>query len=239
MVAQLTGTLGNYRQRMRNYLQEQNPATSFWPDPFLNQLFNVAYRRRCTQLHMAFEGYFTMIATTDLDPNSSGQSRYAWPTGFQRETKLEIVRSDGTTVPLERQERHFQYNPPANQSGAGDSYLPTFRPVGGGFVLEPPPNNQAVLGGLRIEFLGIPAELVADSDTMHPDFPMIFDELVVLDAVVGAFDSEGMMEVANNNMVRNLGRLRSEFELDWERWIDGRITATQGVQPFVTHWEDA
>lgn len=234
-MAELTGTLSNYITRVRRYLMETDSSTSFWTDAFLKQLFNTSYRRRCAQLHMAFEGFFVNVATRDIVAN---QARYAWPPGFQRENKLEIVRSDGTTLPLERQERHYSANQGTNSAAGGDLYNPSWRPIGSGFVLEPTPTT-AVTGGLRIEYLGIPAELSADGDNLHPDFPVIFDELIVLDTACAAFDAEGIQEAPGAGMSRSLSRLRAEMELDWERWIDGRITASQAITPFHGHYEDA
>lgn len=232
-MAELTGTLANFRTRMRRYLQETTASISFWPDDFLNQLFNSAYRRRCGQLHMAFEGYFTTVALRDI---VGGQSYYSWPPGFQRLQKLELVRSDGSTVPVRAFERHEERN---NAAGAGgDMYSGNYRPRGSGFVLEPTPNDS-VTGGLRLEYVSLPVELTADGDNLHPDFPSLFDELLVLDGATMAFDSEGMMEAAGQGLQRSIIRLRAEWELDWERWIDSRVVRRQQISPFGYHYHDS
>jgi len=230
MASELTGTLGNYITRVRRYLKEENAAKSHWKDDFLKHLFNTQYRRRCAQLHMAYEGFFTEVAIRDLIANSE---RYAWPAGFERLTKMELVRSDGRTVPIERFERHIDVKQ-IPQTG-GDTYRPHFRPIGSGFVLEPAP-NEAVVGGLRIEFLTTPTELTNDSDLIHSDFPSMLDEILVLDTAVAAFDQEGQQETGQ---LRTLLRLRQEWELDWERYIDNRIVMSQQVTPFAAHYHDA
>jgi hypothetical protein len=90
-----------------------------------------------------------------------------------------------------------------------------------------------------MEYLVIPTELTAPGDNLHPDFPAMFDELIVLDAAVAAFDAEGIHEVPGAGMTRSIGRLRAEWELDWERWIDGRITGQNKIIPFAPHYNDA
>lgn len=230
MASVLTGTLSNFIVRVRRYLKEADATKSHWSNDFIKQLFNTSYRRRSAQLHMAYEGYFTIVATRDLEGN---QERYAWPSGFSRLLKMELVRSDGRTIPLERYERHLDVKHTPQTSG--DTYKPTFRPIGSGFVLEPAP-TEALVGGLRIEYLGIPEELTEDGDTLHSDFPTILDEMLVLDTAIAAFDQEGMQETGQ---FRTLLRLRQEWEMDWERYIDNRLIMSQQIVPWAAHYHDA
>jgi len=232
-MAELSGTLLNYRTRVRRYLQETKPSSSYWSDAFLNQIFNSQYRRRCSQLIMAFEGYFCSVATRDL---VALQAFYAFPSGFQRMQKLELVRSNGMTVPIRSFERHEETN--GIPSAGGDQYTCMYRPRGSGVVLEPAPLEAAV-GGLRMEYIAVPVELEADGDSMHPDFPMLFDELVVLDAACTALDAEDMMEAAGQGLTRSLIRNRSEWEMDFERFIDSRVIRRQAIAPFQGHYTDS
>jgi hypothetical protein len=230
MPAQLTNTLSQYVIRIRRYLRETIASISHWDDDFLKQVFNTSYRKRCGDLIMAHEGFFTIIGTRDLVAN---QGRYAWPTGFSRLLKLEIVRSDGRRVPVQRDERHFAVADIANVGG--DQYVPTYRPVGSGFVLEPPP-SEGVTNGLQLEWNGVPEELTADGDALHSDFPVLYDELLVLDTAISLFDSEGMQE---SGQMRTLLRLRQEWEQQWEQFIQNRMISIQKVVPFITHFNDA
>lgn len=224
-------TIVQFETDTRRYLKESNAATSFWTTDFFLQLFNAQYFRRCAQLIMAYEGWFTNVATRDL---VGDKERYAFPPGFERLRKLELVRSDGRTVPLRRFERHEAVNPV--DSGAGlDQYLPNFRPLGNGFVLEPTP-IATVTSGLRLEYEGLPAKLEAGGDVVHPSFPGLFEELLILDTAVAAFDAEGQQE---SGLVRSLQRLRQEWEWDWERFIDNRMVTRQEVTPFNPHYSDA
>ena len=221
---------GDYISRVRGFLHEGDADASMWSDAFLKQIFNDHYRLRCSQLVMAFEGYFTEIAIRDLVED---QARYAWPAGFERCMKMELVRTDESTTIVHRYERHIGKNY-APQSG-GDVYAPTYRPIGSGFVLEPGP-NEGVTDGLRIEYTALPAELVVDADIIHPDFPKTYVALLVYDTACAALDSEQLLESGNLMTVQ---KLRTDFEINWERYIDGRMVSLNSVTPFGGHYFDA
>ena len=227
---QLTGTLSNYIVRVRRYIGEETASKSFWSDDLIKQVFNASYRKRCADLIMAFEGYFTVVATRDTVAN---QERYAWPTNFERLLKLELVRSDGRTIPIQRQERHYAGK--SAPSGSGDSYYPSYRSIGSGFVLEPAP-TVATSGQIRMEYATTPTELTADNDQLHSDFPKMLDEIIVLDTAVALFDQEQAQE---EGRVRSLLRQRAEWELTWERFIDQRMVSSNKVTPWLTHYSDA
>ena len=229
-MAELTGTLSNYVTRVRRYVGEETASKSFWSDALIKQVFNSMYRKRCAELIMAFEGYFVTVATRDTVAN---QERYAWPTGFERLQKLELVRTDGSTVPVQRQERHFHKKPAPGTSG--DTYYPTYRSIGSGFVLEPAP-TVAVSGQIRMEYITTPTELTADNDQLHSDFPKMLDELLVLDTAVGLFDQEQSQE---EGRMRSLLRQRAEWEMVFERFIDQRLISSSNVQQFNPHYNDA
>lgn len=222
----MADNLGQFLTRVRRYLRELNPDESFWGDAFLKQMFNASYRRRCSQLIMSYEGFFTLVATRDL---TAGKASYGFPSGLQRLLKLELVRSDGATVPLQRWERHDEINPDPNSTITGDSYLPHFRPIANGFVLEPTP-QETVTDGLRIEYSGVPVFLNNSSDMLHPAFPEILDELVVLDTAVMALQAEGIHE---SGSAPTIARMRAEWELDWERFIEGRVALRDQIDPFI------
>jgi hypothetical protein len=228
----MADTLTQFDTRIRRYLRETNKATSFWSESFLQQMFNKSYLRRCGQLIMAYEGWFTVIATRDLTAN---KDRYGFPTGLQRLLKLELVRSGGRTQPLERWERHDESNSSSNSAGAGDQYFPRFRPLGNGFVLEPGP-NETVSDGIRMEYTGLPQELTGSGDAMHPSFPEIYDELVVLDTVVTALYAEGLHEMGPS---RAINKMREEWEWDWDRFIDNRVVMRNKIDPFIPHYPDS
>ncbi len=230
-MAVIDDNLSGLRDRVRRWLHEINSSTSFWTDKFINQMINVSYRRRCGQLVEAFEGYFTNVATRDIEADVE---RYTWPPGFERCLKMELVRTDGATVPIQRNERHYHANFKSN-AAAGDGYQPSYRSISGGFVLEPQPAS-AVTDGLRIEFFGLPTLMENDGDSMHADFPRTQDELIVLDAVVACMDSENLLESGGT---RAASRMRAEWDVAFERYIDNRLVSTNKIVPFVPHYTDA
>jgi hypothetical protein len=230
MATENSDTLAGYVIRIRQWIHETTASKSYHTDEIIKRLFNSNYRRRCAQLVMAHEGYFRMTATRNL---VADQAKYAWPPGHQRNEKMELVRTDGTTVPIETHERHYARNPAP--STGGDNYIPTWRPTSGGFILEPAPNED-VTGGLRIEYTGLPALLTDNADSMHTDFPRTYDELVILDTVVAILDSEGLMETG---MVKSVVRQRQEFEFDFIRFTEQRVVRVQRVTPFAPHYGDA
>lgn len=230
-MAAITDNLSGYKDRVRRWLHELSQTGSFWSETFITQQLNVNYRRRCAQLTMSHEGFFVNVATRDI---TADQERYAWPPGFERATKMEIIRSDGTRVIIQRNERHYQPNAANTVSQGRDTYFPSYRPISGGFVLEPTPGTT-VADGLRIEYGGLPAALDADGDSWHVDFPRSLDELVILDTVVACLDSENLLETGS---VRTVARMRQEYEVDWERYIDGRIEGQNRIEPFNPHFGD-
>lgn len=228
----MSDTLTNFKTRIRRYLREPDPTNSFWTDDFLVDMFNLSYHRRCAQLIMSYEGYFTIVGTRSIVAN---KARYALPSGASRILKLERVMTNGTTCPMRRWERHEEANPAASTTSmSGDDYLPTFRPMANGFILEPTPIEN-VTNGLRIEFSGLPDKLSGDSDQTHPSFPEIFENLLILDTCVTALDAEGAQETGR---MLALMRNRSEIEEDFRRYIESRVTLGTETEPYVgPYWD--
>lgn len=232
-MTQLHNTLAQYIIRIRRYLNEPTASKSRWTDNFLKQIFNANYRLRCADLHLAFEGFFINVVQADL---TADQSRYSWPPNFQRLAKLELVRSDGTTrVPLRRFERHDNALYDDGTAGGDYGYCPTFRPIGSGFELEPGP-SETITNGIRLEYWGIPVELEQDSDTLHADFPQLFDEMLVLDTVIAALNSETIME--SQGMLRTIEADRARWEDKWGSYIESRIINKQAVTPFIPSYSE-
>lgn len=218
-------TLANYRVRVRRYLHEVTPSESFFTEDLLNNLLNASYKRRCGQIIMAYEGCFVQTATRNV---IGGQEIYAWPTNFERLLKLEFVDPSGVRTPIQRFERHDES---INPVGVGTF---TFRPTGSGFIIQPVPQDS--VGQWRMEFIQTPPSMTADGDTPHPDFPSILDEMIVLDAVVNCLDTESLME---NGIVRSILRARTEYENDFDRWINSRMVMKQNISPFLGPYLDA
>ncbi len=230
MAQELRNTLASFEERVRRYIKQEDASTSQWSSPLIKQFINAWYRFRVAECVMAHEGFFTLIGTRDLVANAA---RYAWPSSMTRLLKMELVRTDGRRVPVQRWERHYTVVQPAVSSG--DSYTPTYRPVGSGFLLEPAP-LEAVTGGLYLEWNGTPDEMTDDGDGMHADFPQEFAELVIIDAAVACFDQEGMQESGQR---RSLAAQRLEWADRFKQYINQRMVSRQNIEPFITHYQDA
>lgn len=229
----MSDTLTQFLVRIRTYLREPDATKSWWSDANLIAFFNSNYWRRCAQIEMAHAGAFQISTSVNLVANTA---TYNWPSGFQKLIKVEILRSNGDTIPIMRQERHYGINP-GNPSADQNTYNPNYRPVQGGITLEPVP-VVSVTNGLIIHYLGLPTRLSSGSDTLHSDFPYIFDELLVLDTAITAYQQEGNLEDLQG-LRRSLELMRAEFEVDWERYIENRIIAPSFVEPFAPHYSDA
>ncbi len=227
----MADTLAQFKVRTRRYLKEMNASTSFWNDSVIEQFFNANYRRRCAQLIMAFEGWFVMTAYRDIEEDKAG---YGFPDQVQRLQKVEIVREDGTTVPLQRFERHDSPNP-GDINSSGETYLPSYRMFGNGILLEPTPTDD-ITDGLRIEYAGLPAFLDGEGDVLNASFPEIFDELLVIDTVISCLHAEGIHEIGPAASIMSL---KAEWEFDWERFIDQRTVSRDAVDPFIGPYSDA
>jgi hypothetical protein len=129
----MPSTVSQLITRTRRYLRELNPNTSWWSEVFLLDMLNASYRLRNSQLIMADEGYYSFRAYT---PVISNRAFYDWPNGFNRMLRLDLeVTATGASVPIQRWARRFD----ATESSMHltSIFLPTYRPVGGGFIIEP------------------------------------------------------------------------------------------------------
>ena len=167
------------------------------------------------------------IETLPIDINF-----YPWPNGFERLERLELELSDGSRIPLEREERRISMRPPNTASHLTIS----FRPIQNGFILEPAISSGTSARFLTLEYYGTPSELINDSQKIHSDFPGSFTELLLLDTVIHSMDADSLME---NGRTTSVLRLRMEYELDWERYIDDRISGLRRVEPSPSFYEDA
>ncbi len=160
-------------------------------------------------------------------------SYYPWPPGFERMIRMELETTDSRRIPLSRDQRAVR-SVSMNSSGFVGN-MSTYRPVSGGFVLEPPLNDSASIANIIIGYVGTPPLLVGDNDKLSSDFPVSFDELLVLDTAMAAMDDESMLE---GGQLKSIVRLRAEYDEDWLRYIDNRITSLRRIEMAETYYED-
>jgi len=159
---------------------------------------------------------------------------YPWPTGFERMTRIELETSESRRIPIQRDERAARSFSPLDTGFT--SNFPSYRPIGGGFVLEPPLAVSANISNIIVGYVGTPPMLVNDNEKLGGDFPVSFDELLVLDTALAAMDSEALLE---GGAVRSILRTRMEWQDDYERYIDGRISALRRIDLADSFYEDA
>ena len=145
-----TDNVAGYVERIRKWLRQPNADRSSWTNEFLINQINANYRIRCAQIIRAHEGHFVMTATRDVEADVG---IYPWPSGMERCNRIELVRSDGSFQPVRKYNRHHERT--FTSQAGGDDYWASWRPISGGFTLEPPPST-AVTSGLRIEYTGLP-----------------------------------------------------------------------------------
>jgi hypothetical protein len=165
-------------------------------------------------------------------PNNLGY--YPWPTGFERMSRLELETVEGRRIPLSRDERAARSF--STQDNGFSSQMPTYRPVQGGFVLEPPLNSASSIQNVIVGYVGTPPLLVNDNERLGSDFPVSYDELLVLDTALAAMDSESLLE---GGAIKSILRTRMEWQDDYERYIDGRISALRRIELADSYYEDA
>ena len=198
-------------------------------DNLVTNVLNSSYMKRWTQLDTAHEGRFVQWYSTQLESNVD---EYSWPRDMLRVMKVEYVSEDGTKTPLRRNERHYgNINP---DTSFPDAAPYTYKPVKGGYLLEPRPQSGA--GSIRVEFVKMPDSLANDADEIDADFPEIFGELIVLDAVVALIDSEGQLEDGSAKAVL---RQREEWDREWRRYINRLVTSANEIVQWNPHYDNA
>ena len=212
--------------RTRRWIHELVESESFFSNNLMTNLLNASYKRRVSQIIMAYEGDFTQTALRDL---TADQASYAWPADLARLRRLDQRTPDGTRIPIPRFERHTEITNPTSVEPI------TFRPTGSGFILEPTP-SVTITNGLYVEYQVTPNDLEANGDTLHTDWPEMYTELLILDTVAYLMDSESNLE---DGAARSILRARAEMDQDFDRWINSKIIKRQNVQPLVGHYIDS
>lgn len=214
--------------RIRDMLHEPEAARSFFSPRLTKTAINLSYRRRCEQMIRTAENFFVQTAVRDI---VALQEFYSFPPGLVTLKKLELIRVDGTRVPILRFERHFLNLDSTN--GIDYEYIsPRYQLISGGFRIEPVSLNT-MTDGLRIEYTFMPGPLGSPGDMLHPDYPEIFSDLIALDAAITLLDSEGLLE--SQAGLKTLLRARMELEQDFISYINTRSVSTQSIQPFIVY----
>jgi len=175
-------TRAQLRARVRAYLDEA--AAAYWTDDELNNWIKQSYYYYYQWVIQTFEGYFSKDTLISIVAN---QAKYAVPSDFFKIRLLERVLPN-QTVPLKPYDRMETANV---TSGAayGTFNVPTYRFEGQSIVLEPTPDSSFV-DGLRLEYYPQPSNLPLDTSELDPGYLEIWEEPIVLRAVISAKQKE-------------------------------------------------
>jgi len=211
------------RGRVRAYLDEASQA--YWTDPELNEWVNQAYFYYYMLIVQAFDSYFIEVVSIDI---IGGQAAYPLPSDHFKVRLLERVYST-FTVPMRYFERIEAANIIAN-TNFSNSYLPTYRFQGTNFVLEPTP-DQTITNGIRLEYIQEPTTMVIDTDTPASDYSKMWEECIVLRAVISAKQKEEAVANTGTDLASLAGMLLN-WEQNMKESMEQRTTSRKYTEPF-------
>lgn len=175
-------TRAELRTRVREYLDE--PTADFWTDAQINNWINQAYNYCYHIVVQADEGFFRSVVLVNI---VADQADYALPTNHLKTRLLERV-FDTYTIPLRVFDRIESVNF-TSATGLNNLYVPSYRLVGQNITLEPTP-IESITNGLRHEFVTQPVPMNADGDSPNAGFVDMWQEGIVLKAVISAKEKE-------------------------------------------------
>jgi len=210
------------RTRVRAYLDET--SAFYWPDSELNNWIIQSYYYYYQWIIQTFEGYFLKDTLMNITANVS---KYALPNDFFKIRLLERILNN-YTVPMRCYDRMETSN---IISGAnyGTSLVPTYRFEGQFIVLEPTPDSSFV-NGMRLEYYHTPSNLPLDTSTLDNGYLEIWEEPIVLRAVISAKQKEEA--VANTGTdLSPLWKQVNEYEQNIKETAEQRTTNRRFTEP--------
>lgn len=184
-------TAQNLLSDVRTQLNQRDPTNSFWKDDELLGYLNDAVSVYFLEAAQANEGYFTAI--TDLNI-VSGTDTVVLPSDcFQVKRVLKKV-TDGYVACMYRNEITQGV---ATQGGSNSSsFIPSYYFRGNSLVLAPVP-QFAETGGIRLEYIQFPDQMIYGGDSLTSQVSPIFKQLIIMYAVYRAKLRESMVNGVN------------------------------------------
>jgi len=176
---------------VRTQLNQRDPTNSFWTDVELLGYLNDAVSVYFLEAAQANEGYFT--TTSDLNI-VSGTDTITLPTDcFQVKRVLKKV-TDGYVACGYRNEIMTGVS---TQGGSNaSSFIPSYYFRGNSLVLAPTPQFSET-GGIRLEYIQFPDQMIYGGDSMTSQVSPIFKQLIIMYAVYRAKLRESMVNGVN------------------------------------------
>jgi hypothetical protein len=184
-------TAQNLLTDVRTQLNQRDPTNSFWTDAELLGYLNDAVSVYFLEAAQANEGYFT--TTSDLNI-VSGTDTIALPADcFQVKRVLKKV-TDGYVA---CDYRNTMTQGIATQGGSNsNSFIPAYYFRGNSLVLDPVPQFSET-GGIRLEYIQFPDQMIYGGDSLTAQVSPIFKQLITMFAVYRAKLRESMVNGVN------------------------------------------
>lgn len=201
-------TLQSLITSVRRLLNQQDPNDSFWQDTELTDYLNEAVRIYFIECVLANEGPF--LAQTDLDLVANSETVALPPDCFEVRSVYKKVSSGYSILPYNNSVTSGY----STQGGSSnESYTPYYYFRGNNLVFKPVTNFSEV-GGIRLEYIQFPDNMVWGGDSMTTQVSPVFKQLIEMYAVYKAKLRESMTNGTQTYAAAqsHLGELHSLFK---------------------------
>lgn len=172
-------SLGKLITNVRNFLNQPNPANSFWSDQELTEYINEAIRMYFAEVILNMEGQFIAVTTLGV---TADQETVDLPSDFFSIRALYIQRTNGWDILAYSNDITAGFD---TTSGGSLTYRPLYFFRGNKLVLHPTPNFTDA-SNLRLEYIQFPDMLLNGGDTLTSQISPIFKQLIEMYAVYKA-----------------------------------------------------
>lgn len=189
-------TLQSLLTSVRTMLKQPSAQNSFWTDAELVDYIDEATRLYFLECVEANEGYFTVQtggSIPDLDIVVNTETVALPADCFQVKNLWKSV-SQGYVILGYRNNLTSGYSTQGGTSS--ESFFPSYYFQGNNLVLRDTPNFSQV-GGLRLEYIQFPDNMIYGGDTLTNQISPVFKQLLVMYAVYKAKLSESMVNGVN------------------------------------------
>lgn len=201
-------TLQNLITETRIILNQRDPDNSLWKDDELTNYLNEGVRIYFTEAQAVNEGYFTVQVDIDITNNSE---TVPLPVDCFKVRALYKKVNDGFTLCPYRNNLTEGYSTQGGNSL--NNYIPFYYFRDNNIVLRPLPNFGEV-GGLRLEYIAFPDNMIWGGDSMTDSVSPIFKQLIVMYAVYKAKFKESLVSggMMHKLAEEHLGALYQNFK---------------------------
>ena len=211
---------------VRSFLNQMDSNNSFWSDEELSRYLNEAVRRYFQEVVIRYDGQFTTSAPLDL---VSGTETVALPGDcFEVKTLFKNINSGERYEVLEYDNNVTDgFSTDANQDPS--TYLPSYMFRGNNLVLRCPPQFNET-GGLQLEYVQFPTEMINGGDTLTNQIAPVFKDLIEMYAVYKAKLKESLVSGVTVHTAA-----QTELQSMWTSFkdaIDSRTAYPKFVKPY-------